>query len=78
MKYFVLTNTEAGWDCVRGIYQAVDEQPVRDFIEEKWLDSTNDPVKAEKDRLEFWDKYILHEKDLTIIDSKPPKPQLCL
>lgn len=67
MSYFILTSTEDGWDCVRGLYQASSEDEVRNYIEEQFLEKTNDPEKAEKDRNDYWDKYVLTEKSLTIV-----------
>lgn len=67
MSYFVFTDTEAGWDCVRGIYQAESEQDVKDYIEEEYLELTNDPEKAEEDREHFWDRHVLTEKKLIVI-----------
>ena len=68
MSYFVFTDTEAGWDCVRGVYQAESEQVVKDHIEEQYLELTNDSVKAEEDRERFWDRHVLTEKKLTVIN----------
>ena len=67
--YFILTSTEDGWDCVRGLYQASSEDVVRAAIEEEWLEYTNDPEKAESDREQFWDRYVLTEKRLTVVSS---------
>lgn len=67
MKYFILTSTEDGWDCVRGLYQAESEDDVRNYIEEQFLEKTNDPEKAEKDRNDYWDRNVLTEKSLTIV-----------
>jgi len=67
--YFILTSTQDGWDCVRGLYQANSEESVRAAIEEEWLEYTNDPEKAESDREQFWDKYVLTKRRLVIIES---------
>ncbi len=51
-KIFVLTAPEDGWDCVRGVYKAKNEEDVRRHLEEEkgkpW------------DQLE--DHYIIHEQ----------------
>lgn len=69
MSYFILTSTEDGWDCVRGLYQASSENAARAAIEEEWLEYTNDPEKAEADREAFWDRYVLTERKLTVVPS---------
>lgn len=68
MNCFILTYPENGWDCVVDVYQAKDEDSARSRIEEEYLSYSNDPEKAERDRIKFWNDHILTERKLKIVE----------
>ena len=58
MPIYVVTNPEAGWDCVNGVYKAENEEQVKKFIKDM------DGYKGDDDE---WDSvHVIHET--TMID----------
>ena len=56
MAIFVVTNTESGWDCVSGVYEADNEQQVIDMF----LQETGQ-TKEEWERTNIVQKETLHK-----------------
>lgn len=62
MKVYVLTDTEAGWDCVRGVFTSKDK--VADYFNPRLPE---DKVPFSGDTIELWineNGYALHEEEL--------------
>lgn len=54
--YFVVTDPQAGWDCVRGIYLANDED---DVLTSLWYDY-NDTEPTEEDYGNLLNDFVIH------------------
>ena len=59
-SYFVVTDPQAGWDCVRGIYHAINEEEVVKAI---WYEyNTEEPTQDDLDSIE--NDYVVHQSSL--------------
>ena len=68
MKYYVLISQQNGEEIIEGLYQAESENDVWNYLHETELELTNDPVKAEKDREEYYRKHSLIERRPILIE----------
>lgn len=63
-KVFVVTNPEAGWDCVRGVYSSK-RQALEDKLDDEDYDVSNKTDAELEERLDE-KGYILHDTSLDI------------
>ena len=67
MKAFILVEYIFDEEVVQNVYQADTAQDVWNYLHETELELTNDPVKAERDRENYYRNHKLIDTEIVII-----------